>query len=308
MWTFNAARIKAGGLVFTETAFHLVLGDGIVALKSLRSRVAGGTVMGSATVAAGRGLVKTDMRLEVAKLDLGAALTAMGVPDLVTGKLDIRIRLAGSGRSVRAIMAGLGGSTSVVMGEGTIHNRYVNLIGADLLRVLVPDGSVEKGTRVNCLVSRFTVKQGIATSRALLFDTDLVTVGGKGAIDLRDETLDLKLVPKPKHASLLSLAVPINLGGTLASPSAAPDTAAVAKGVAGALLGGMINPLGILVPLVSGGSDDKNPCLAALARKPAKPTQNKNKEDESSPIGAVGRTMETIGDSITEGLRGLFGK
>ena len=72
----------------------------------------------------------------------------------------------------------------------------------------------------------------------------------------------------------------------------------------------MINPLGILVPLVSGGSDDKNPCLAALARKPAKPTQTKKKQEEeaSSPIGAVGKTMQTIGNSITERLKGLFGK
>ncbi len=95
--------------------------------------------------------------------------------------------------------------------------------------------------------------------------------------------------------------MPIRVGGTLASPTARPDTASVAKGIAGAALGVAINPLGILVPFVSAGSGG-NPCVEALeeARKAAgekdvAPAQQK---------GVVEETLQGIGDT----LKGLFGQ
>ena len=42
-------------------------------------------------------------------------------------------------------------------------------------------------------------------------------------------------------------------------------------GVATAVVGAAINPLGVLIPLVSAGAADKNPCLAALQGAAARP-------------------------------------
>ena len=160
----------------------------------------------------------------------------------------------------------------------------------------------------------------------------LITIVGKGHLNLRDMTIHLKLAPRPKNASLLSLAVPINVRGTLSKPSTLPDAAGVVKGVAGPLLGSVINPLGLLVLPVSGGSDDENPRLGTLARKPApaarqsksqpvqqtepqpqpvvaEPTKAEAEEKkEKPPLSAVGKTMETLAKGITKGFEGLFGK
>jgi hypothetical protein len=40
--------------------------------------------------------------------------------------------LRGQGKSVAAIMAGLNGSTKVLVSDGKINNRYADLIGGDL--------------------------------------------------------------------------------------------------------------------------------------------------------------------------------
>jgi len=117
---------------------------------------------------------------------------------------------------------------------------------------------------MNCFVAGFDIKKGIATNTGLLFDTTNMVVTGSGKIDLREEKLDMQIEPKPKDASLLSLSVPINIGGTFAEPSFAPSAGAVALGVA-SLAATAINPAALLIPLISGGSDDKNPCVAALA-------------------------------------------
>jgi hypothetical protein len=61
------------------------------------------------------------------------------------------------------------------------------------------------------------------------------------------------------------LALPLDIGGTLAHPSVTPNRGAIVKGVAGA------GPLGVLLPLATAGGDDVNACLAALnqVKKPS---------------------------------------
>ncbi len=304
-------KVKTGGIDISRVRTDMSLRNGLLRLRSFHFGVAGGEVAASVELTAAGDAAQANLRVKLTQVDLGELLQRLEITDMVKGKLDADVQLSGTGGSVRDLMASLDGTTSVVMGKGAIDSRYVNLIGADVLRTIVPWASDNKGTTVNCAVSRFLVKDGIATSQALLFDTNLVTIGGKGQIDLGSEKLNLTLLPKPKDASLLSLAAPINVTGTLASPRAAPDTAEVAKKVAIGLIGGLINPLGILVPLVSGGSKDKNPCVAALAARggaPASATRPQPKPEDETPVEKIGSAIKGIGDSIGKGLKSLFGQ
>lgn len=115
----------------------------------------------------------------------------------------------------------------------------------------------------------------------------------------------MALNPKPKHASLLSIAVPLNIGGTLAEPAIRPDTASVAKKVAGGFLATLINPIGILVPLASKGTGDENPCLVALSQSKKTTTTkpaSQPKLEEKKPADNIKDVLEGIG----KGLGGLF--
>ncbi len=310
--------IRSDKLEITGAAVDMALHNGVMGVRSLRLELAGGEIRGEAEIAAVGNEAEANLRLKLIDIDLYRLLRQLDVTDMVEGELDGDVQLSSRGASVRALMAALDGTISVVMGKGAIDSRYVNLIGADLLRTLVPGASDEEGTTVNCLVSRFLVKNGIATSRALLFDTDLVTVAGTGKVDLGSERLDLTLLPRPKNASLLSLAVPINVRGTLAAPTAAPDTAAVAKKVAVGVVGSLINPLAILVPLVSAGSADENPCVAALAAgntgaeggatAPEAAPEKAEESKPASPVKEIGDAIKSIGEGIGKGLKSLFGQ
>src|SRR3546814_10877570 len=60
-------------------------------------------------------------------------------------------------------------------------------------------------------------------SRALAFDTTDTIIVGEGTVNLRDETLDLLLMPRPKDRSLLTQRSPLVVGGPLKDPSFRPD-------------------------------------------------------------------------------------
>jgi uncharacterized protein involved in outer membrane biogenesis len=126
-------------------------------------------------------------------------------------------------------------------------------------------GTGELDTPVSCAVAQFDLKNGLATAQALLLDTRRVTVTGSGTVNLANEVLALRLDPKPKEVSLLSLANPVLVGGTLSDPTFRPDPAGVAKGLGGAALGLAMGPIGLLIPFVSAGTGDNNPCAKLLS-------------------------------------------
>jgi uncharacterized protein involved in outer membrane biogenesis len=283
---FKGRRVIAGPAPIENVNLAITLSNGNLSAKPVSAQISGGKLDASITL--GGSAPNLNAALKLKGLDLGALLKEMQLVDIVSGRLDGTVQLKGSGASVRKIMAGLGGRTEIVMNQGRIESKYVDLIAADLVNAVMPWADHAKDTKINCLVSRFDIKQGIAVSTGLLFDTEKMTITGGGQIDLRSEKLDLQIKPAPKDASLISLSVPINIGGTLKSPSAAPSTAAVLKGVAGLALTA-INPLALLALTVSGGEADKNPCIAALDKAASNKTAPAAKPKSDNPIEAISK-------------------
>jgi len=254
------AKLMAAGMVVEGIDLSAVIKGGKADIALRKAALSGGAISANLALDGRAGKSGLAADFKVKKLALGKLLKEMKVTDILDADVNASGKVSGKGASVRAIMAGLNGNIEAVSQNGTIANEYIELLAADLLKKMVSDSKV---TKMNCFVTSFAIKKGIATNTAMLFDTTNMVVTGEGTIDLRDEKLDMQIKPKPKDASLLSMAIPINIGGTFAEPSFAPSAGAVALGVA-SLAATAINPAALLIPLMSGGSDDKNPCVSAL--------------------------------------------
>lgn len=254
------AKIDAltlGRLKLNQAELTAKLDDGQLRIEPLSGVLANGQLKGGMTLAAtDPGVVKIDLHL--LGIDVSALAQLFDSGDILSGKADIVAGLSGHGQSLRSLMASLDGHASLVMGKGLVKSSYADLLGADLLRFAAAAGPTET-TAVNCLVGRFDIAKGIASSRDILFDTGQMTVKGEGGINLTNEQLDLEFTPNAKEA-LVDLSVPWRVEGRLLKPEVSVNE----LGLAGTLLTA-INPLSLLVPLVSDSSDDENPCLVALA-------------------------------------------
>ncbi len=268
----QVAALRHGKMTLNDMTVGAVLEKGRVSLPSFAARFADGALSGSGHLAAlaGPGL-ETALAFKADQLDLATLARALEAGDVLSGRGDLAFDLKGQGASLRAVMASLGGKASWVMGKGRVKNGYVDLLGADLLRFAATAGTGgSDATAVNCFVTRFDVAKGVATGQGILFDTERMTVKGEGTINLGSERLALLFTPRPKETSLLNLALPWHVEGTLKKPDVAVDQGAAAGRAAGALLS-VINPLMLLVPLVTSSDAEQNPCLAALQNAPAKP-------------------------------------
>ncbi|MFN4284172.1 MAG: AsmA family protein [Alphaproteobacteria bacterium] len=270
------ASLRHGRLEASDAAAAVALEQGRATVTALTARFAGADLSGQGHLAAlpGPGL-ETAFALKADKLDLAALMKALDAGDLIVGRGDLALDLKGQGVSARALMGSLGGKASWVMGKGQVKNGYVDLLGSDIFRFAASattGGS--DATAVNCLVARFDVAKGVATSQGFLFDTDRMTVKGEGTANLGAERLALKFTPNPKERSLINLALPWHVQGTFTAPSVAVDQGAAAERGAMAVLSA-INPLLLLLPLVTTGDGEQNPCVAALnapATPPARPS------------------------------------
>ena len=195
-------------------------------------------------------------------------LPAFGMSQWPTGPMSVELDLSGEGDSPRALAAHADGYAHLTIGQGTLPVRHFDLIASDLVASIMPwaDRSGDR-TDLNCLVARLKLKDGQASFERLLIDTGKITVTGSGEINLAGERLDLRLDPRPKDPSLISLATRMRVAGSLTDYSASPDAMGLAKGAAAgiALAIGELNPLALMLPFVSIGTGVANPCPGAAA-------------------------------------------
>ena len=299
-----ARQLVAVAATLDNFAVDLALANGLLELRKLTGQFRGSPLTIAATIDARPVVPLVSATGKLEKFDLGGFLKAMAVTDLLTGAVDLDLSGRGAGTSLRQIMAQLDGGLVAVMGKAELATPLFDLIGADLAQSVMPWAKQDRSTQINCAVARFDAKRGTATSDALLLDTEKVTVQGAGTIDLASERIAVVLKPEPKERSLISLATPIDVGGTLAAPTLTPDEVALAKSAAGAVLGNVIIPFGFLIPLVSGGTGNENPCVAALNQAKASGATRPGAAAQPRPgESGIGGALQGVG----KGLRNLFG-
>ncbi len=246
---------------------------------------------------------RVSLTLSAPGIDIGRLLKELGATELVEVDGHIGLDLSANGRSLAQIAANLTGTVEIATGRGRIGSSAFEWIAQDLLWALVPKGGERGVADLTCFVSDLRFNQGVGDFSSLALVTSKIRTSGSGQIDLRDETIDLRLDPRPNDPGLLSLATPVNITGPLISPSVRPDTGAllgdfaVAVG-AGVLTGGV----GALLPLISAESFDSEAtgaCMEVIAGS----RRGSNASSASGVLDAAeegaGAVVKGVGDILT---------
>jgi uncharacterized protein involved in outer membrane biogenesis len=254
---FTGQKVIRGTVTLDGLAVVLDLAGGKLTIGKFDAGITGGRLGISGVVDASAPQPAVALKITSRGIEAGTLMQTFGQSAVLSGgKVDMDLDVKGQGKSVRQIMAGLSGNTSLQMGEGRINNRFAKIMLSDLFKLISTGGSADS-SNLNCVVSKFDIAKGLATSKVLVVDTNGATIVGDGKVMLDSEKLDMHLDPTAKQANLVNLAIPVNVGGTLASPSVLPDPTALAKNATGALAGvagNGGNAAGALTGLLTGNS------------------------------------------------------
>ncbi len=311
---FTGQQVIKAPVTMENVAANLTLENGKLAVTQLDTGISGGTVAINGVVDASQAKPGIALKVTARQVEAGTLSQTLGLTKVLSGgKVDLDLDVTGTGGSVREIMAGLNGSTNLEMGQGRINNRFAEIVLADLVKLLTFSGSGDS-SNLNCMVIRFDFANGLATSKGLVVDTNGATIVGDGDIHLDSEKLDMRFDPSAKETNLVNLAIPVLVRGTLASPSVAPDPAALAQGIAGVAVGtatgGVFGALAGLATSGSGGDGGSvsggNPCANALAggtdQAAPKSTGEQILEGAGGAVGGAGDAVKDAGKA----LKGLF--
>jgi uncharacterized protein involved in outer membrane biogenesis len=288
----------------------VALRNGDLTVSPIEADVAKGKLNGMVQLKASQATPTLDVKISGKKVDIGQLLAEMGITDLLYGVVNTDLDLAGSGKSVRQLVASLNGKTNVVMGEGRMKSTAIDTYvgGAATVLTQAVFGKKSEYTVINCFVNQFDIKNGLATSKALLFDTEYAQITGAGTVNLGTEQIKYTVDPKPKSVTV-NTAVPVQIGGTLTEPTYRLDPLAAAAKVGG-LIGTVLFPPAAVVGLGELGVSDKNPCMKQGTG--AQPQQAAPKGPagalESLGKGVQDKLGKDLKESLDKGLKGLFGK
>jgi len=127
----------------------------------------------------------------------------------------------------------------------------LDLVALDFQSWLLSKALRRGYTKVECFVARLQGENGRENVELLLLDTPNVRVMGQGEIDLRNQTINIKLDPEAKTRRLVSLTTPFSIKGPLANPSIKVSKTGIAARTFGEVLQTPFNFLLSLFPVSS---------------------------------------------------------
>ncbi|MEI9886772.1 MAG: AsmA family protein [Rhizomicrobium sp.] len=262
---YDAADIRSRDFPLRGVHAHIDLRNSVLTLKPLSFQFAYGRLSGSLAIDARGAAAVTSVDARVTDIKVEQFLS--GDPPIATGLLEARARLTGSGNSVQMVASSANGPVTLVVPTGGFREKLAELTGIDLIEGLLIGGRAETGLR--CAVAHFDTRNGVMHSPRFVFDTDPVRIEGKGAIDLKHETLDLTVVGKPKEFRIGRLRAPIRITGPLTHPHIGVEAgAALAQGGIAVALGFLFPPAAILPFVDPGLAKDAN-CAGLLTQAKA---------------------------------------
>lgn len=236
----------------------LVLEDGVLDLQHLHAGIAGGEAAGSA---------RLDTRVDPPAWTVGLDVRGMAIEqwlrlnpkalaeDPVTGRLRADIDVKGRGRSPAALLGSLDGPVRLQLDHGSVSHLLTEAVGLDLAQGLAVWLRGDRKLTLNCAEVEGRFQAGVLRPRTAVVDNRDSRIDIDGRVNLADETLDLRLVAKPKDFSLLTLRSPLRVQGTLADPRVALEGKALGGKAIAAIALGALAPPAALLAFVDPGED-----------------------------------------------------
>lgn len=254
---YRAHRINTLKWPLDNMDTHLRLDNGLLRLEPLNFGIADGQIRANVRMDARENPIRTQTRIDAHGLNLRRLVPDVKLAQDAIGRVGGNVTLAGTGNSIALMLGSSDGDVAIGMGRGQISNLLLELAGIDIAESLKFLVRGDRKVPIRCAFGDFGVSNGVMTARSMAFDTTDTIILGEGTINLRDETLHLKLRPRPKDRSLIALRAPLWIDGTFKHPGFHPDYGRIGlRGALALVLGHIAPPAALLATLELGPGKD----------------------------------------------------
>ena len=184
----------------------------VLELAPLSLEVPGGEVELALVYAPTATDVEIRAQARIEQLDYGVLARRIDPQSDVGGRLDLTMDLSARPPSIEQMMAHASGQLDFAIRPDDLDAAVFDLWAVNLLTSVLP--TLDDGSRINCIVARFRVEDGIMTPDALLIDSTRIQASGDGEIDFHDRQLRFDVTPRSKRPQMFTAATPLRVEGS----------------------------------------------------------------------------------------------
>jgi uncharacterized protein involved in outer membrane biogenesis len=249
--TASVAALTFGRQVWRDVDLVLQLADGQLQLSPLRLALPRGLMEMSLSADASKQDVPVSLTLHAPGIPLALLARYAGLPGDAGGDLHIEMQLKAQGNSPHDLAASLDGPIAATMIHGILSNVALIELASASLQALGIDVPAQGETAIRCFGIVGSFNAGVGRFRSIALDSTYLQLDGVGQVDLRAETLALKLHPLAR-VSGSSVSVPVLVEGPLRAPHGRLDASG-------------LDELGLLIDAWFGGDQPQTCSDAGLA-------------------------------------------
>ncbi len=218
--TLDARRVIAPPYLPVQAlAFRVLVQDGNATVKPLTLQVlGGGRIEGELGIDARTEDPRWRTRLSLADIELKNFFRESRYFDATQGRIQGRVVLAGTGRSLAQVMASADGHMAFALGGGTVSSLMVSLAGLQIFDALILYVTGDNRIPIKCAVSRLNFQRGTVVFDRTLLDTQKSVLHVRGQVSLQSQAVSAEIDADPKSFDLLDLHGTVAIQGKLREP------------------------------------------------------------------------------------------
>ncbi len=199
-------RLGRGSLLVT-------LEDARLQIDPLEVELPGGSAEARFLYHPGGGAVVLELAAKVEELDYGVLARRIDPDSPVGGRLSLDLDLKARGDSVDALLNNGQGHLDFGLWPEQLEADLFELWAVNVISALMTEMDKDEASKVNCVIARFQLTDGVMNDRVIFADTTKMRIEGSAKVDFHERTLKIKAAPKAKNPEFFSLAVPVGLSG-----------------------------------------------------------------------------------------------
>ncbi len=210
---FRVGEVLSGQDRLGSGEMSIALQNGNLSL-SLSIDVPGGEVALELSVQANKQDYAATLRSKIENFDYGVFARRIKPNTDMAGKFSVDVDLASRAETLGMIAGNAHGHFDFVIWPETLRSGIFDMWTANLFFAILPKLHLQTQSKINCLVGRFDMNDGVMKPKPLFMDTTRTQVNAKGEINFRNERINLRLIPHSKRPKFFSLSTPVVVEGS----------------------------------------------------------------------------------------------
>jgi len=207
-----AEKVMSGKDELGSGLLTATLNQGRFSLDPIKLNLPGGSLFFALSIKPGREASEASVRAIVENFDFGV-LARRAKPDTdMGGTINLDVDLKSSAKGLDDLLAKANGHFDFSGHPVNLNAGIVDLWAVNLIAAIASKGD-EKGSKINCVVGRWSMKDGILRPETFVIDTSKIRICGTGYANFKKEQLDLTVAPTAKKGEYFSLATPVGVKG-----------------------------------------------------------------------------------------------